>query len=69
MTKTGKRIISSAKQDLMIRKASRAKSRLKKPKGDAVRDKLASLGLTEEDAADAVSWARLSRNIEQGKVN
>ncbi|MDK9720445.1 MAG: general stress protein [Rhodospirillales bacterium] len=69
MTKTGKRILSSAKQDLMIRKASGAKCRLKKSEGDAVRDKLASLGLTEGDAADAVSWARLSRNIEQGKVN
>ncbi len=31
--------------------------------GDAVRDKLAELGVSESDIAEAVSWARLSLEV------
>jgi hypothetical protein len=32
-------------------------------RGDAVRAKLAELNLVEQDAADAVAWARTGRDV------
>ena len=47
--------------DVTERSGSIVLSPVRLNQGDAVRDKLRELGITEEDVGDAIAWARRER--------